>query len=82
MKVKCSNCNKEVEVKTIEEKIDNDTLAVNIVCTNCNNKTVAYYLNDEAKKLQEEIRNSYGDKRKTLQKELKELMDKLKEENE
>lgn len=78
MNMKCLKCKKETEVKVVEEKLNNDTTVINIVCSYCNNKTVAYYLNDTARKLQEAIKRSTGSKRSLLQKELKNLMLKLK----
>lgn len=82
MKMICNKCNKAVEVNVIEEKLNKDTSVVSIVCSNCDNKTVAYYLNDKARDLQKNIRISRGNKRISLQEELKKVMDKLKKENE
>ena len=82
MQMICNKCNRAVEVNVIEEKLNRNTSVVSIVCSNCDNKTIAYYLNDKARDLQKDIRISEGDKRISLQKELKEVMDKLKKENE
>lgn len=82
MQMICNKCKKAVEVNVIEEKLNKDTSVVSIVCSNCDNKTVAYYLNDKARDLQKNIRISRGNKRISLQEELKNVMDKLKKENE